>query len=96
MSLLDSKTDTYVCVLLATILLVWNWLIATRIETPYPPVVVELYAIPLTRIALLFLVALSAMWSPSIGILAALAYICLGADVIFFATPSDDRLISYT
>ena len=79
-----SKSDTAGCMLIILLLVLWNWQVATRIETPYPPVVVELYAIPLTRLALLSLVLLSAAWSPSVGILAALAFICLGADVIFF------------
>lgn len=79
-----SKSDTAGCMLIILLLVLWNWQVATRIETPYPSVVVELYAIPLTRLALLSLVVLSAAWSPSVGILAALAFICLGADVIFF------------
>ena len=79
-----SKSDTAGCILIISLLVLWNWQVATRIETPYPPVVVELYAIPLTRLALLSLVLLSATWSSSVGILAALAFICLGADVIFF------------
>jgi len=80
----DSQLETYVRLLLIIILVGWNWLIATRIETPYPSIIVDLYAVPLTRIALLCTVVLSGMWCPSIGVLAALAYICLGADVIFF------------
>lgn len=80
----DSQLEKYVRLLIVVSLIGWNWLVATRIETPYPSVVVDLYAVPLTRIALLSLVLLSGMWCPSIAVLAALAYICLGADVIFF------------
>jgi hypothetical protein len=84
MSLLHSHTESVLCILLTVLLVVWNWQVATRIEIPYPPIVVDLYAIPLTRIALLALVTLSALWSPAVGMMAALAFVCLGADVIFF------------
>jgi len=53
-------------------------------ETPYPPPLVEIYALPLTRLLLLLLVLVSAYWSPVVGILAAFAYVSLGADVIYF------------
>lgn len=61
----------------------WNALVATRLETPYPETLVEIYALPLTRILLLGLVILAAVWSPTVGIMAAFAFVCLGADVIF-------------
>jgi hypothetical protein len=77
-------SDKYLRGLTVLILLLWNWNMATLLETPYPPVIVELYAIPLTRIFLLTLVLLSAAWCPNVGIMAALAFICLGADVISF------------
>jgi len=80
----DSQLENYTRLLLVGILVAWNWLVATRIETPYPSVIVDLYAVPLTRIALLSLVLLSGIWCPSIAVLAALAYVSLGADVIFF------------
>lgn len=64
------------------ILLLLNLVYSMQVETPYPPWLVELYALPLTRVFLLFLVVVSAMWCPSVGILAALAYISLGADVL--------------
>ena len=77
-------TDKYLRSTVALLLLLWNWNVATLLEAPYPPVVVELYAIPLTRMFLLALVLLSAAWCPRVGIMAALAFICLGADVISF------------
>lgn len=78
------EIDTYVVVFIAIILILWNWTTATHLETPYPDLLIELYALPITRIFLLVLVLLAASWSPMIGVLAALAYVCLGADVIFF------------
>ena len=61
----------------------WNVLIATRLETPYPESLVEAYALPASRILLLGLVILAAVWSPTVGIMAAFAFVCLGADVLF-------------
>lgn len=61
----------------------WNVLIATRLETPYPETLVEAYALPATRVLLLGLVILAAIWSPTVGIMAAFAFVCLGADVLF-------------
>lgn len=61
----------------------WNVLIATRLETPYPETLVEAYALPATRLLLLGLVILAAVWSPTVGIMAAFAFVCLGADVLF-------------
>jgi len=61
----------------------WNVLIATRLETPYPETLVEAYALPATRVLLLGLVILAAVWSPTVGIMAAFAFVCLGADVLF-------------
>jgi hypothetical protein len=63
-------------------LLLWNFAIATSLETPYPDWLVNMYALPLTRLFLLGLVILSSMWCPSVGIMAAFAYISLGADVL--------------
>jgi len=77
---LDNKLKLFVILALA----LWNLLVGTLVETPYPESLVELYAVPLTRIFLLGLVLVSAYWCPNVGIMAALAYICLGADVIFF------------
>lgn len=64
-------------------LFLWNVLVSTRLETPYPESLVEVYALPFTRIFLLALVLLSAIWCPTVGVMAALAFVCLGADVIF-------------
>ena len=65
------------------LLFLWAVLIATRLETPYPESLVEAYALPATRVLLLGLVILAAIWSPTVGILAAFAFVCLGADVLF-------------
>lgn len=72
--------------ILIIFLLFWNILVSTHLETAFPPLLVELYALPLTRVFLLLLVLASAMWSSEVGVMAALAYICLGADVLFFTT----------
>ena len=79
-----SETDKYLRVVIAIFLFTWNWLLATRLENPYPASLVDAYSIPLTRMGLLGLVVLSAMWCPTVGIMAAMAYVCLGADVLFF------------
>lgn len=65
------------------ILALWNLLIATRMETPYPEVLVELYALPAARLVLLGFVIASTFWCPTVAIMMALAFITLGADVIF-------------
>ena len=70
----------------AILLLVWNVFVSTHLETSYPSLLIELFAIPLTRFFLLGLVILSAMWCPTVGIMAALAYISLGADTVFFTS----------
>jgi hypothetical protein len=69
---------------LAVILLGYLWLIGTHMETAYPETLIESYSMPLTRMGLLGLVLLTAAWSPTAGILAALAFVCLGADVTLF------------
>ena len=61
----------------------WNVLVSSHIETAYPESLVEIYALPFTRLLLLGLVILSAIWSPTVGLMAAFAFVCLGADVIF-------------
>ena len=77
--------EDYIRMAMAIILILWNWLIASHLETPYPPALVELYSIPLTRIFLLMLVLLSAYWCPTVGLLTGFAFVCLGADVLFFS-----------
>lgn len=69
-------------------LFLWNVFISTRLETPYPESLVEVYALPFTRVLLLTLVVLSALWCPTVGLMAALAFVCLGADVIFLTRRS--------
>ena len=64
-------------------LALWNIVIATRMETPYPEILVELFALPLTRLVLLLCVLALIAWKNDIAILASLAFICLGSDVIF-------------
>ncbi len=51
--------------------------------TSYPHTLIDTYALPLTRLFLLALVLLAASWCPTVGILAALAYVFLGADTLF-------------
>jgi hypothetical protein len=81
---LPFEIDTAARLIVSIVLILWNWGVATHLETPYPELLVELYALPITRIILLIFVLLAASWCPTVGILAALAYVCLGADVIFF------------
>jgi hypothetical protein len=78
-----TEHDKYLRLIIAVILLLWNWLVGTHLKTPYPDLLVDLYSIPLTRFFLLGLVILSAMWCPTVGILAAFAYITLGGDILF-------------
>lgn len=82
----NTQTDRALRVTLAIMLLIWNVLVSTHIETKYPSSLIEAYATPFTRLFLLGLVLLSATWCPSVGIMAALAYITLGADTIFFTS----------
>ncbi len=79
-----SKADGYARLALAVALAAWLLLVGTHLETPYPEPLVEAYALPITRIALLILVLLAGYWCPTVGILAALSYVTLGADVLFF------------
>jgi len=78
------KMDNLIQYGIIVILIIWNWMVSTHLETPYPELLIELYALPITRIFLLMFVLLAAVWCPVVGVLAAFAYMCLGADVIFF------------
>ena len=78
-----SRHDGYLRMATALALFLWLFFVGTHLETPYPSALVESYALPLTRVFLLILVLLAASWCPTVGILAALAYITLGADVLF-------------
>ena len=84
----NSELDKYMRLITVIILATWLVTVGFRIENPYPNTLVELYALPLTRIFLLLFVLLSAAWCPRVGILMALAYFCLGADVLFFTRHS--------
>lgn len=79
-----SSADGYARMAMSIALASWLLLIGTRLESPYPETLVEAYALPITRIALLILVLLAASWCPTVGILAAFSYVTLGADVLFF------------
>ncbi len=83
-----SAQDKFLRLAAVAVLLLWNWQIASSLSTPYPKPLVEAYSIPLTRIALLSFVVLAALWCPSVGIMAAFAYIALGSDVMFFTNQS--------
>lgn len=82
----DTQFDRALRATLAVLLLIWNVVVSTHMETKYPPLLIELYATPFTRFLLLALVLLAASWCPTVGIMAALAYISLGADTIFFTS----------
>lgn len=84
----DSKGDRMLRAAFVVLFLAWNVLMSTHMETPYPSLLIELYAIPLTRLFLLGLVVLSAIWCPTVGVMVALAYISLGADTLFFTAGS--------
>ena len=79
----EGSLDNQMRIGMVVLFFLWNVLIATRLETPYPETLVEAYALPATRILLLGLVILAAVWSPTVGIMAAFAFVCLGADVLF-------------
>ena len=74
--------DTLAKTALATALVAYLWLIGTRMEDPYPEMQIEGYAMPLTRMGLMALVLVAAAWSPTVGVLSALAFACLGMDVL--------------
>jgi len=76
--------DDILRIVIIIILVVWNWQVSTHLETPYPALLIELYTVPLTRILLLVIVVLGSIWCPTIGVLSALAYVAIGADVTFF------------
>jgi hypothetical protein len=79
----EGSLDNQLRIGMVFLFFLWNVLIATRLETPYPESLVEAYALPASRILLLGLVILAAVWSPTVGIMAAFAFVCLGADVLF-------------
>jgi len=79
----EGSLDNQMRIGMVFLFFLWNVLIATRLETPYPETLVEAYALPATRVLLLGLVILAAVWSPTVGIMAAFAFVCLGADVLF-------------
>lgn len=76
------NVDTLSRTVLAAALVAYLWLIGTRMEEPYPETLIESYAMPLTRMGLLALVVIAAAWSPTVGVLSALAFACLGMDVL--------------
>jgi hypothetical protein len=78
-----SELDKSLRLAALVVLAFWNVLVATRMETPYPEILVELYALPAARLVLLALVIGSTFWCPTVAIMMALAFITLGADVIF-------------
>jgi hypothetical protein len=78
-----SELDKYLRLAVLTGFFVRNLLVATRMETPYPEILVELYALPAARLLLLALVVALSFWCPTVTLQAALAFVCLGSDVIF-------------
>ena len=78
-----SELDKSLRLAALVVLALWNVLVATRMETPYPEVLVELYALPAARLVLLTIVIASTFWCPTVATMLALAFITLGADVIF-------------
>jgi hypothetical protein len=80
----SSKTDGILRIVVAVVLLLWSATEGLPLEKPYPAGLIHLYAFPLTRLLLLLFVGLSAIWCPRVGIMAAVAYILLAADLNFF------------
>lgn len=80
----SSKTDGMLRIAIALALLLWSATEGLTLDKPYPPGLLELYSYPITRLLLLLFVALSAIWCPRVGIMAAVAYIVLAADLNFF------------
>jgi hypothetical protein len=70
------------------ILVAWLWLVGSDIRVAYPPALVEAYALPLTRFVLLAGVLALTSWCPTAGILSALAFVLLGADVLTLTSTS--------
>ena len=81
--LASTETDRALRLFASVFLFLWNWVFATHLTTEYPPALVDIYALPFTRLFLLAFVLAAASWCPTVGILAALAYILLGADTLF-------------
>ena len=79
-----TSLDSTLRILAVVGLFVWALLEGTVLDRPYPHSVVELYSIPFTRLLLLVLVVLSAIWCPRVGILAAASYVLLASDLNFF------------
>jgi hypothetical protein len=79
-----STVDGYLRVLVVTVLVGWLLFTGMLLENPYPQSLVDGYALPITRILLLALVLLSAAWCPTVGVIMALSYVSLGADVLVF------------
>lgn len=77
-----TKLDMKLRMAATLILLLWNMVVSTNLETPYPSFLVDMYALPLTRLFLISLVILLSLWCPTVGIMAAFSYICLGSDVL--------------
>lgn len=78
----STKTDMVLRLGATLLLLLFNVFISTHLKTPFPESLVEAYGIPITRLFLLILVIVSAIWCPTVGIMAAFAYICLASDVL--------------
>jgi hypothetical protein len=78
-----SELDKYFRLIALLVLFLWNLFVATRMETPYPEILVELYALPASRLVLLGTIIALSFWCPTVTIMAALAFVCLGSDVIF-------------
>jgi hypothetical protein len=68
------------------VLFAWIVAIGSDIKSAYPPVLVEAYALPLTRFLLLAFVVALTYWCPNAGVLAAMAYVFLGSDTITLTT----------
>ena len=89
----NSKIDGYLRLFAAICLFMWNVSVSTHMHTPFPSALVDAYAVPATRIFLLVLVLFASAWCPTVGILAALAYVSLGADVLLFSKTAQNQAV---
>lgn len=73
-------------IFVTSVFFVWLVFVGSSIHTPYPPILIDAYALPLTRALLLALVVALTYWCPNAGVLSAMAYVFLGSDTITLTT----------
>jgi hypothetical protein len=66
------KIDTILCVVVTAVFFIWNVFEGAIFESPYSIGLVKLYAYPIWRLAIVFLVFMAASWSPYVASMVAL------------------------